>query len=461
MNPQSTNLLTVHGSTVWFDESTNTLRHSAGPTVPRNLTLESRGGHAVLAAKTASAGTITLDGLRPDGRLGRSPGGAPLALHRRNLPEGLISLEANGMFLCAEADGSVSLTRDQQGPWEVFATLEDADLDWLGHLASRAWFSASNDAVLPEQSIRLAEGFGVQLGQIVVRLTDVLASRPATGDANQVTLQYDGWKVEQLTVWRPLVYMIAFGKQEIFDCLTLALQALRQFGRYEGEVLLFTDRLPEQLARVVPPGMEKQIKLATSPARDILDYTATKFRVCDIAEMARYRPLLYLDVDVICDRPIEGLLRRIHRANRLCVALEHDLLGNHNFYGANLFASDPTARPRHERGFTSGIIGIPHIGVARQTFPSVLNTLYGIARAMGTRQPSDWYDQPTFNYVLNKLDAANVEVLTPHVVTPVDLTVPVNNIPRLGFAHFCGGVGNTVVKLPAMRGYLDLLRQTG
>jgi hypothetical protein len=267
--------------------------------------------------------------------------------------------------------------------------------------------------------------------------------------------------VEQLSAWRPLIYMVAFGEDEVFDCLSLALVALRQFGLYQGEILLFTDRMPDQLTRIVPPGMEGQIKLATSPARDLLDYRATKFRICDVPGLEDYQPLLYLDSDVICDRPLDPVLRAIHRANRLCVALEHDLLGTHNFYGGNLFAADRTARPRNERGFSAGLIGIPHMGVARRNFPSILTSLYALARTTGTRHPSDWYDQPILNYVLNKTDEADYAVMTPRVVTPVDLTAPLGNIRRLGFAHFSAGVGNTAIKLPAMRAYIDRLRQAG
>ena len=141
--------------------------------------------------------------------------------------------------------------------------------------------------------------------------------------------------------------------------------------------------------------------------------------------------------------------------------LEYDLLGAHNYYGPYLFIADPTARPRNERGFSSGLIGIPNIAVARTTFPAILGTMYGLARVGQTRDPSLWYDQPPANYVLHKLDAADYSVMTPRVVTPVDQSQPVSAIPRLGFAHFCGGVGATETKLPAMRAYLDLLHRGG
>ena len=60
---------------------------------------------------------------------------------------------------------------------------------------------------------------------------------------------------------------------------------------------------------------------------------------------------------------------------------------------------------------------------------------------------------------MHKTDAADFAIMTPRVVTPVDSQRPLTEIPRLGFAHFCGGVGEAGMKLPAMRAYLALLRE--
>lgn len=464
MDQANGHLLTVHGSLVWFDEATNTLRHAAqppgGPPLPRNCTLEDRRAGCALVFGMHPA-PVTLDGLGRGGRIGRAPASPGLTFHRRRLADGLFALEANGLFLCAEADGTISLSRNSQGPWEVFSELDAADLDWLAHLGGNMWLSATGGNVLPRDAVRPVHGFRAQLGDIAVPLRDLLAENRPGCEVCSFTVQYDGWKVEHLTIYRPLIYMIAFGKDEIFDCLNLALQSLREFGQYAGDILLFTDRPPDRLDGIVPAGMQGQVRLAAAPAADVLDFTATKFRICDLKEAEHHQPLLYLDTDVICDRPVEGVLREIRRAGRLCVPLEHDLLGAHNFYGATLFAADPSARPRSDRGFSSGLIGIPDMAVARRNFPAILRCLYAQARLAGTRHPSDWYDQPAANYVLHKTDAADFAVMTPRVVTPVDTSRPVAAIPRLGFAHFCGGVGNTSAKLPAMRAYLDLLRQAG
>jgi hypothetical protein len=89
-----------------------------------------------------------------------------------------------------------------------------------------------------------------------------------------------------------------------------------------------------------------------------------------------------------------------------------------------------------------------------------LDSLYALSRSLGTRQPSPWYDQPTANYVLHKLNELDGDILTPRVTTPVLHDHPLTEVPRNGFAHFGGGVGTTDPNLPLIRAYLDLLRVT-
>ncbi len=187
---------------------------------------------------------------------------------------------------------------------------------------------------------------------------------------------------------------------------------------------------------------------------------AIKYRICDMPELAAYRPLLYLDTDVICNAPTDPLLVELSRANRVCVPLEMDLRGSHNYYGGVLFNIDPTAPARHERGFSVGLMGIPCTEVARQAFPTILESMYGLARQQKDRSAMGgiFQDQGIANYVMHKTDAADFDIMTRRVATPVEFKRPLTEIPRLGFAHFCGGIGDAGMKLPSMRAYLALLR---
>ncbi len=322
MNLTNCFLLTSHGSMVWFDESTNLLRHGPVGGALRNLTAQTRRSETTLVCATQPQ-SFTVSGLDPRGRMGRVPAGPPLTFRRHPLGGGLWALEANGLFLCAEADSTMSLSRMESGEWEAFFALDDTDLDWLTHVMSHTWLSASRDAVVPRQLVHPVRNFGMQIGDLAIRIDDFLAANPGDQTAESFCFHYDGWKVEQLRIYKPLIYFIAFGKDEIFTSLALTLRSLHEFGHYDGDILLFTDRAPDRLVGIVPPEMQKQVKLSAAPATDIMDYTSIKFRICDLKEAEAYQPLLYLDIDVICDRPIEPMLREIHAASRICVPLEY------------------------------------------------------------------------------------------------------------------------------------------
>jgi hypothetical protein len=448
-------LCTALGSLVYFDAAANRLRHAPAP--PRNAALITEDGRSWLTCRDGDVWQ-RLDRLSAGGHVGLAgDDAAPLLLTTRYLADGLLAPEANGLSLSAEPDGGVSLSRPIQGPRESFAPVSEADLDFLDDIRGRSWVNTSGKTI--KDGIRLAPSFRAQIGDLTVPLRALLAARHRR-HPDGFSVLFDGWKVETLTAFRPLVYFAAYGKPEAFGSLTLALQALQEFGRYDGDILIFCDRSQDQISSVIPPGLHRQVRIATAPAQDVLDTMAVKYRICDMPALAEYRPLLFLRTDVICNRPLEPLLFALLYANRICVPLEHDLMGDHNLYGANLFGADDAATKRHQRGFSTGIIGIPNTQVARRVFPTLLDSLYALARSLGTRQLSPWHDQPLVNYLLYKTGEANVELLTQLVITPVLFDRPLADIPRIGFAHFGGGGNMGDPNLPLMRAYLDLLRNT-
>jgi len=449
-------LLTSHGTFLYHDVGTNQLRHGTRPGAAHETALIQDGQTCWLAHR-AQDEWQRLDGLSPNGEIGwADPDGAPLTFYARELGEGLIGLEANGYCLCAESDGRVTLSRQIRGPWETFIAINEAGMDRLDTLRDDRFLLASRDVPV---HITLQPEFRASAGPLGIPLNTLLTARP-WGDGAGFTLRYQGWKIDQLIRFRPLIYLLAYGPQEMFDCLELALRSLWEFGRYDGEVLIFSDRGADQMYAFVPDELKARTRVVTAPARDVLDIMAVKYRIADVPGADAYRPLVYLDTDVICNRPVLPMLTELLQAHHVSLPLEHDFHAPDDFYGANLLAEDDIARRRDPRGMCAGLIGIPGIAAAERCFPAILDSLYARARALGTREPSPWLDQPAANYVLRKTGAVDCTILTARVVTPVDTTQPAAAIPRLGFAHFSGGVGDAVRKLPLMRAYLELLRQT-
>jgi len=451
-------LCTVHGTLIYFDETARRLRHGAGGGVPANagLLIEDGIGHIV---RRSGSEWVPLNGLNGGGHVGDiGPHAPPLTFQVARLPGGLVGLSANGLWLAADLDSVVTLNRQTRGPWEAFFPLNDADWTFLDEISSQGWI-ASGGELVPAGGLGLQRDFIVTFGALRLPLSVLLAARQRR-HRDGWSVIYDGWKVEHFTPFRPLIYLVACGRPEIFDTLALTLRSLWEFGQYDGDVLIFSDRPAGQLQAFIPPEMATRVAVAHAQATDVTDIVTIRFRICDMPELARFRPLLYIDTDVICDRPVRDLLLELARGTRISVPLELPLLGGQGYYGDILFQNDPSAIPRHERGFSTGLMGIPNIEVARRTFPIIRDCIYGYAGSLEKRSDigNIFYDQGVANYVMHKTDAADFGVLTPRVRTPVDFNRPANEMQPLGFAHFCGGVGDAGRKLPAMRAYLDFLR---
>jgi hypothetical protein len=120
---------TIHGTILFADLASGRVRHGRTGAVPGNLFLVQRGGGANLV-RVAAGNRLYAVRLRPEGRDAASGGrrnGAEdrfastfettAAAHSGSETFGLF---AAGLFVSAETDGSVTLSREQMGGWERF-----------------------------------------------------------------------------------------------------------------------------------------------------------------------------------------------------------------------------------------------------------------------------------------------------------------------------------------------------
>ncbi len=243
-------LCSVHGTLIYFDGANNRLRHGNGPGVPRNAGLMTEDGISWLVCRVGSEWR-RLDGLNNAGHIGlAAPVTAPLRFRGQRQPNDLLSLEANGVWLCAEADGTVTLARQTLGPWETFCPITEAECDFLNEIGGQSWVASGGGLVANPgdviHGIGIETEFRARIGMLYLPIRDLLAARHRRFRGGW-SVVYDHWKVEYLTPFRPLIYMIAYGKQEIFETLSLLLESLREFGQYSGDILIFTDRNLDQL----------------------------------------------------------------------------------------------------------------------------------------------------------------------------------------------------------------------
>ena len=243
--------------------------------------------------------------------------------------------------------------------------------------------------------------------------------------------------------------------------------SLLAFGEWSHSIAILTrsEDLPKVNAVVADLNLESRLHIVTVPGADILDWCLARYRT-NVAEIfATHQPILYLDVDVICDGPLDDLCLKLVHSRTIEILPDGSLgEGGHetfgHWFGWRLMAADGMIFNPQEPGISSGILGFANKGVVEQAFTAVLRAAYGHAEKVGTRHHFAGYDQPFACYVIKKFDLVSNATL-PTVarlcwVDPVTRPLPIPAGPR-GLVHFNGIVGDAASKRRAMEHYLSVL----
>jgi hypothetical protein len=174
---------------------------------------------------------------------------------------------------------------------------------------------------------------------------------------------------------------------------------------------------------------------------------------------------LYLDTDVLCDGPLDGLCVRLAASTKVEAKAEGLLSEGSakphgHWYGWRLITADGQAVGPLERGFSTGILGVANADLAADAFRAILRCAYGHAAWRGDRNFFAGYDQPFANYVLRKLGLISFGLMETTAsfcrVQPGEQPLPSPSHPR-GLVHFNGVVGDSISKRSAMLNYFASL----
>lgn len=95
-----------------------------------------------------------------------------------------------------------------------------------------------------------------------------------------------------------LVYYTVFGGDTFYDNLRLSIDSLHDFGRYTGDILVFSDRtFTYRGARNI-----------VLPLADVAESVAIRITCYRYFDFAAYDKVLFLDADILVCRPIAPLL---------------------------------------------------------------------------------------------------------------------------------------------------------
>jgi hypothetical protein len=457
-------LLTHHGTAVYFDPATQALRHAPIVEAPLNLraTVDGPrmrlwycdGVHAQVLADFGPAGCMVAAGVEP--------------VSLRVIPQmdGQVALSANGRFMCAESDGRVAMSRLQVAAWEQFLPVPENHFARLRFFLGNRWIVRSTGTVLNPADMHCAPDGVVHVGGMIVPRADLLEALSdvpgGSGVPRDVMLSYDAWKMERLSLYRPLAYFVAFGAEQIFNCARLAIDSLFEHGAWQGDVLVITDPARQDFAHDLSARWPGRIHVCGMPAHDVLDYTLARYKVGELALARDYQPLIYIDSDVIADAPLDEALRPVALTPDLHAVPEGFINTDWNYYGYVLLEADGIRVEPEQEGFSTGVLAFRHVDDQELLFRAVVQTAYRYMAAANSRDRFSCYDQPFLNYLALKFAADRTQAIRGDLLGRLVTVKQVMEPPRdrrsgTGLFHFPGGVGNSVPKQDQMQTYLAVL----
>jgi lipopolysaccharide biosynthesis glycosyltransferase len=153
-----------------------------------------------------------------------------------------------------------------------------------------------------------------------------------------------------ITETKHLVYMISMGSSVYHQMTRLCIQSLRQWGKFTGDLVVFTDQ-PRNFSNLgvttfsVPAKTTSfEIKLLKSKAAEILD-------------VHKYSNVAFLDSDMIVLRNINSLF--CARGSSIACASEfpfHSML--HDVHGSSLLRFEERERAKLKWGLNSGFVAM-------------------------------------------------------------------------------------------------------
>lgn len=316
-----------------------------------------------------------------------------------------VALRRGGLFLCAiPGVAAVDACRVEAVGWELFLCVTERDLADLLFILRSRWVLASTNALLPAEVVGMEDrGYRLRLGDVALDLRynlPFLAGQrnPTDSQIMVADVLVDGWRIDRLHLYRPLVFTTAFKAEEYLLQARLCLSSLLEFGLYDGAIHVISDHDRETFLSFLP-GLEPDLlSVRTVEARDWVGFVASKYFIADDPVIGGFQPILFIDPDVMADADLTPMLVAILTSPRLLAPLEvFSGLASHPSVGASLIQLAGLA-PRFACGFNGGTLGIPNLQAHAATLTLIRTILVNHLDLHG-RDSFPWVDQEVANYV--------------------------------------------------------------
>jgi hypothetical protein len=355
-------------------------------------------------------------------------------------------LSHTGRVLVARPDLSMDLTRGTIDSTSCFLAITTADLGALRDIVTSRWLVQSDEPPHPTRA-EIAPGFMLRVGALEV---DLRWNVPfdLSEFPHRLTALRDGWRIDRLFRYRPLVFYAAFGNEAI-EQLSISLNSLMGPGGYTGDVAVLTDHDTNSIRALKPAGMAGTIVVIRCDASDAVAQRAARLAIAGWRDGWTFQPLLFVDTEVLFDRPIGPLLQNLAMADRIAApAAPAGAVGSTPGFGGDLLREEAWD-PNEIEGVNTAVLGIPNLGQHAHRLELIGRILRNRASLFGRNGPAEG-EQAAANYVSFRLADFDTSLITPHLR---DAGVAPTEAEPVGMVHF-GAIAAGTERLALMRDYL-------
>lgn len=371
----------------------------------------------------------------------------------------------NGLYLSSEQNGTTRFCRSKPDNWEKYRLISQEDYKILSNVFSEKWYLPSLNSIGIFNIENSRDGFSFEISGIYLNIDDIIGSCDCPLP-KEIIIPHDGWKLEKLVLYKPLVYYCSFGREEGFECLNISIKSLRFYGKYCGDIKIITDRTVKILKEKYDHIIDDNVHILPYKAIDHIDFMSARFDSPLYEEIDNYQPILYLDTDIIISSPIDDLFYDIIKDNTsdISVLKETDHPFSEKYWGRELFEEDSYSKIP-DYGFSTGIILYRNNERLKNSFLAVRKTIERQSLIFGHRDIFRCYDQPIANYIMHKFEKTDYRIMEKYACNYDSSKESVEYVEyekyilslSVSIVHFCGGVGAYNWKLNAMKKFFDWL----
>ena len=183
----------------------------------------------------------------------------------------------------------------------------------------------------------------------------------------------------------------------------VSVRSLIRFGRYQGQIVVLTDRAPAELAEMLPAECMARVTIIPFQPHDRPGFMVARYLILDWPDAARYQPLLYVDADIVFDRDVTPMLHAIAMSDRIAAPVElMSPLARNASVGAALLQRDFLLSRIHGRDSIPALWEIPNVRAHAETLRLIRRIIANHSLLHG-RGALPYADQEIANYVSFRL----------------------------------------------------------